>query len=119
MITEDMVRSGIREHLITFIVDPNMGSGTVCSIGDSWFYFGGQEAEDAAPEESGDTSDAEGGEEVPEGGESSEDAGVSAPGEDSESGEEGENSGGSQEDTGSEAGGSEEAAGGSDIDLKL
>ena len=51
MITEDMVRSGIREHLITFIVDPNMGSGTVCSIGDSWFYFGGQEAEDAAPEE--------------------------------------------------------------------
>lgn len=27
MITEDMVRSGIREHLITFIVDPNMGSG--------------------------------------------------------------------------------------------
>ena len=42
MITEDMVRSGIREHLITFIVDP---------IGDSWFYFGGQEAEDAAPEE--------------------------------------------------------------------
>ena len=51
MITEDMVRSGVREHLITFIVDPNMGSGTVCSIGDSWFYFGGQEAEDAAPEE--------------------------------------------------------------------
>lgn len=51
MITEDMVRSGIREHLITFIVDHNMGSGTVCSIGDSWFYFGGQEAEDAAPEE--------------------------------------------------------------------
>ena len=44
MITEDMVRSGIREHLITFIVDPNMGSGTVCSIGDSWFYFGGYEA---------------------------------------------------------------------------
>ena len=39
MITEDMVRSGIREHLITFIVDPNMGSGTVCSIGDSWFYL--------------------------------------------------------------------------------
>lgn len=26
MITEDMVRSGIREHLITFIVDPNMGT---------------------------------------------------------------------------------------------
>ena len=73
-----------------------------------------EEPGDAAPEESGDTSDAEDGEEAPEGGESSEDAGVSAPGEDSESGEEGENSGGSQEDTGSEAGSSEEAAGGSD-----
>lgn len=28
-----------------------MGSGTVCSIGDNWFYFGGLTAEELSPEE--------------------------------------------------------------------
>lgn len=51
MITKAMIRDGIKEHLITFEIDPNMESGTVCCIGDSWFYFGGQTAEEMNPEE--------------------------------------------------------------------
>lgn len=50
-ITAEMVLSGIKNGVIKFIVDPNMGAGTVCSIGDYWFYFGGQTAEDEMPSE--------------------------------------------------------------------
>ena len=50
MITKSKIRSGIREHLVKFDVDPNVESGTVCQIGDSWFYFGGQTAEELDPE---------------------------------------------------------------------
>lgn len=51
MITKELIRKGIERHLVTFEVDPNMSSGTGCRIGDGWFYFGGQEAEEASPEE--------------------------------------------------------------------
>lgn len=51
MITKNMIESGIKDRTITFIVDPNMGRGTVCKIGDSWFYFGGHEAEEINPDE--------------------------------------------------------------------
>lgn len=51
MITKELIREGIERHLVTFEVDPNMGAGTVCRIGDGWFYFGGIEAEEASPEE--------------------------------------------------------------------
>lgn len=51
MITKELIKSGIKEHLITFVVDPNMESGTVCRIGDSWFYFGGQTAEEMNPDD--------------------------------------------------------------------
>lgn len=40
MITEDMVREGIRNGSVRFVKDPNMEHGTVCQIGDDWFYFG-------------------------------------------------------------------------------
>lgn len=36
---------------IIFDTDPNLERGTVCRIGDSWFYFGGLEAEEMEPEE--------------------------------------------------------------------
>lgn len=51
MITEKLIRDGIRAKLVEFVVDPNMESGTVCRIGDSWFYFGGLTAEELSPEE--------------------------------------------------------------------
>lgn len=51
MITKELIREGIERHLVTFDVDPNIGDGTVCRIGDGWFYFGGIEAEEASPEE--------------------------------------------------------------------
>lgn len=51
MITEKLIRDGIRAKLVEFVLDPNMESGTVCRIGDSWFYFGGLTAEELSPEE--------------------------------------------------------------------
>ena len=51
MITEKKIESGIRGGLITLEVDPNMQCGTVCQIGDGWFYFGGTEAEGMRPSE--------------------------------------------------------------------
>lgn len=51
MITKNKILSGINEHLIRFVIDPNMDSGTVCQIGDSWFYFGGFTAEEMDPNE--------------------------------------------------------------------
>ena len=33
MITEDMVREGIRNGSVRFVKDPNMEHGTVCQIG--------------------------------------------------------------------------------------
>lgn len=51
MITKKKIKNGIKEHLIEFTIDPNMGSGTVCKIGDGWFYFGGSDAEEHDPEE--------------------------------------------------------------------
>lgn len=49
-ITKEMVRKGIIKGTVKFIVDPNLESGTVCSIGEYWFYFGGAEAEGKDPE---------------------------------------------------------------------
>ena len=41
MIIKDAIRNGMRKHVISFVVDPNMEHGTVCKIGGLWFYFGG------------------------------------------------------------------------------
>ena len=51
MITKEMVRDGFRRGHIRLVVDPNMDHGTVCQIGDHWFYFGGETAEGMQPEE--------------------------------------------------------------------
>lgn len=51
MITKNMVKKGIEEGWILFIKCPNFGSGTVCKIGENWFYFGGTTAEELDPEE--------------------------------------------------------------------
>lgn len=50
-ITKEMLKSGIKAKLVTFAEDPNADHGTVCRIGDGWFYFGGTEAEMYSPEE--------------------------------------------------------------------
>lgn len=46
-----LVRSGLANGLVRLITDPNMERGTVCSIGELWFYFGGLTAEEMSPEE--------------------------------------------------------------------
>lgn len=51
MITEDMVREGIRNGSVRFVKDPNMEHGTVCQIGEDWFYFGCLKAEELNPDE--------------------------------------------------------------------
>lgn len=51
MITREMIRLGLEGGLVKLIVDPNMESGTVCQIGDNWFYFGGATAEEIGPYE--------------------------------------------------------------------
>lgn len=51
MITLDHIKNGISAGVVKFIVDPNMGAGTVCQIGDNWFYFGGDRAESMNPDE--------------------------------------------------------------------
>lgn len=43
IITKEMIKSGIKAGLFTFAPDPNADRGTVCKIGDVWFYFGGTE----------------------------------------------------------------------------
>lgn len=45
------IRRGIASGVVRFIVDPNLESGTVCAIGDYWFYFGGETAEHESPKE--------------------------------------------------------------------
>lgn len=51
MITKEMVKTGIRNGSIRFVTDPNMEHGTVCQIGDNWFYFGCEKAEELDPDE--------------------------------------------------------------------
>lgn len=51
MITKEKIRSGMENNLVSFCTDPNMGAGTVCKIGDYWFYFGGVAAEKMNPDE--------------------------------------------------------------------
>lgn len=51
MITKEKISRGMEQGVIRLVADPNMGSGTVCSIGDNWFYFGGLTAEELSPEE--------------------------------------------------------------------
>lgn len=38
MLNLEQVEKAIEKGIITFITDPNMNEGTVCSIGEYWFY---------------------------------------------------------------------------------
>lgn len=51
MILREQIEDGIQQKVVRFIVDPNMGHGTVCEIGEHWFYFGGETAEAEDPDE--------------------------------------------------------------------
>ncbi len=50
MITEQMIADGYDKKLVRLMNSPN-DDGTVCRIGDYWFYFGGQRAECMSAEE--------------------------------------------------------------------
>ncbi len=50
MITQQMLLEGYRNRIVRLIDSPNK-DGTVCQIGNEWFYFGGEVAEDVTPEE--------------------------------------------------------------------
>lgn len=51
MISKEMIKQGIEQGVIKFIVDPNMDSGIVCRIGEGWFYFDRATAEEMNPVE--------------------------------------------------------------------
>ena len=51
LISIEMIKRGVQTGVVQFISDPNMGYGTVCKIGDYWFYFGGITAEELEPDE--------------------------------------------------------------------
>lgn len=44
-ITKEMIQKGYNQKLINLISSPH-NDGIVCQIGDNWFYFGGQTAEE-------------------------------------------------------------------------
>lgn len=50
-ITLKMISNGIDRGFVQFVKDPNSGHGTVCKIGENWFYFGGLTAEENDPNE--------------------------------------------------------------------
>lgn len=49
-IDEKMINDSLENKIIKLIDSPH-GDGVVCSIGDNWFYFGGEEAEQSTVEE--------------------------------------------------------------------
>lgn len=51
MITKEKIAQGLKSEMIRLRIDPNMGFGTVCFIGSSWFYFGGETAAEINPHE--------------------------------------------------------------------
>lgn len=51
MITARQIEAGLKRGVFRLITDPNMEMGTVCAIGDNWFYFGGETAEKLSPDE--------------------------------------------------------------------
>ena len=53
MVNESVIKEGIRKGVIKFVLDPNGDgkTGTVCQIGENWFYFGGLTAEQSSPDE--------------------------------------------------------------------
>lgn len=50
-LSEEEILAALQDGRVQLVTDSNMGSGTVCQIGEHWFYFGGQTAEEMTPEE--------------------------------------------------------------------
>ena len=50
MISKDLIRAGYIQGIVK-IIDSPMNDGTVCQIGEHWFYFGGQTAEEMSASE--------------------------------------------------------------------
>lgn len=50
-ITKDMVCKGLERGYIKLVNNSDVCSNTVCQIGEFWFYFGGNTAEELLPEE--------------------------------------------------------------------
>ncbi len=50
MITKQMIADGLAKHLVQLVTDPNEGAGTVCQIGEWWFYFDTDEAPNLEPD---------------------------------------------------------------------
>ncbi|MCM1236683.1 MAG: hypothetical protein NC489_41935 [Ruminococcus flavefaciens] len=50
MITRNDVEKGYKDGAVRLIESPH-GDGTVCRIGENWFYFGGLTAEEHSPKE--------------------------------------------------------------------
>ena len=49
MITKELLKESYNAGIVKLVEDPN-GHGTVCRIGQYWFYFGGLTAEENSPE---------------------------------------------------------------------
>ena len=50
MITKEMITAGYQSGIVKIVDSPN-DDGAVCQIGDNWFYFGGQTAEEYTAKE--------------------------------------------------------------------
>lgn len=51
IITVNTIAKGLRSGLISLVKNPQQEIGTVCQIGEYWFYFGGETAEEYDPKE--------------------------------------------------------------------
>lgn len=51
MVTKEILKQGIDKRIVKFVLDPNLDTGMVCQIGESWFYFGGTDAESEMPDD--------------------------------------------------------------------
>lgn len=51
MITKELITEGVKEGIIRFVPDPNTCIGTVCQIGEHWFYLSDLTAAEQSPDE--------------------------------------------------------------------
>ncbi len=49
MITKEKIKTGLETGVVELVYDPHTLKGTVCKIGEYWFYFGGLIAEELDP----------------------------------------------------------------------
>ena len=51
MITKEKIKMGLENGIVKLITNPTFETGTVCQIGENWFYFGGDTADNMSPDE--------------------------------------------------------------------